>query len=272
MMNLNRIEIGKMFVGPNVSDRPDFTILYSSFEKDPFPLVEIDKYDKVWLQSGIYLQDTPFIFGKNDNYRGLGNIACGLLKNSNRNYIFFQLIRRREHELYGLTLKESIEDSSYIMENDGKSKKSVNGSRMFNQCAFTQINLDNVVTLLKEQTSLSRTLIFQNKDTSYRLPYYQREIREQPPEVEAKSLVVNDYSPLLRIIINWLLSNRENLEKKICILVKNMDINQKLIFIDQLQYYLFPFIGVVTYQFEYVSMSSSIQIYVFDYDRYYDFF
>lgn len=262
-MKLYRVEIGKRSYNPEIHERTDFEVLYNSF--DSLPLSNKDSFEKEWLVKDDLGGESPFITGEDDNYRGLGNIAFGQVKNS-EDVVFFQVLRRREHELYGISFAESKQDSS-LFEGEKKERVAIAGSRMYDQCAYTLLKPTDVRLLLEDECSIALSLAYQDEDDGFKLPDYHENIHDVGKQIQKKDLLSSELT-LLKSVVNWLLSNCGQQEKA-CLLTKSLDLRQKLNLIDQLQYLLYPLIGVLTYQTEYVSKAST-KLYLFDYDRYHD--
>ena len=260
-MKIQKVEIGKLFKDKENGDIPDFDYLYHSFEPNLASKNNRGDFEGNYLQFDSIQGLSPFVNGEEENYAGLGNVACGIINTKTKiGNLFFQILRRREYELLGIDYQQA----KYLLKNNELKY----GTRMYNQCAYTRLALEDVFSLLQEKVSISSSLVYKGEQKNFRLPDYRRTVKESPQQLNQEYLSISNHSLLLKNTINWFLEKSVNSDEKLCLLTKNLDINQKLLFLDQLQYFLFPFIGIITYQTEYVSRIKSIQLYIFDDVRY----
>ena len=248
-------ETGKLIVKKDYQgNRPDFKLLASSEAEIPFN--SVGRLTRNWLnppddgEKGF--PSNPFINGIGEHHNGFGNRSLALFKLGEK-YFLVQVQRRREHEIYGLNYEESIEISSR-----GKAT-----FRVYQQERYLQFSRGDMIKILKQKVSFVESLVV-------------REDRENPIalqnyfETALKSLLsisfqkirtdlvsrTNDYvEAIVNIYIEDYRGTKLFNSKQLIILLDKLGINDKILIIDQVLYFLAPFFGPLSFSFDFISIN-----------------
>lgn len=245
-MRVRLIELGKYRAGSSFtdysvlsySDKKIFELLFPNLKAytvfDNLKAYSVFEKEILGFPEKTYFKDGP----RKD---GQGNKAITLFRYPNNSYFFVQIHRRKEAEL--------------LQENQV-------GGRPYNQYRAIFLDEEEIQESIRSKQALFISLVYDQGGEIFALrTFSDSEITNQPQEVELAIQKLNDkhlenHRELIEYCVNALLTNIEknkDIQKSVTVFSDTIDLRDKLESIDWIQYFVFPFLGIISFSFDSVT-------------------